>query len=161
MTKDTIEKEFQYYVKTVYPGRTIDEVQLSQMRKVFVAGLLVVFALRKEMEQQSGVTYVDGHCNEIIAQIDKFTQKRDNKHLEAAHLIKDAKELRRMAAQPRCVTTVALTVEAACKDDRAQELGKQIKRLEEKVLPVWKRKLAEFQTDIIPGIIDDRSVPDV
>lgn len=76
----------------------------------------------------------------------------------AARLLQDAKDLRRIAATPDCVRTASMLSEAASKDDRAQKLGKQVKRLEEKVLPVWKRKLAEFQTEPIPGFLPDNSV---
>lgn len=95
---------------------------------------------------------------EIINQIDKFTKKRDEKHRQAAQLLQDAKELRMMANQTGCRMTVSLLVEADVKYDEAQNLGKAIKRLEEKVLPAWKQKLAEFQTEVIPGFLPDKSV---
>lgn len=95
---------------------------------------------------------------EIIAQIDKFTKKRDDKHKQAAQLLRDSTELFRMASQPDCAMTASLTAEAKSKQWRADKLGKQVKRLEDKVLPVWKRKLAEFQTETIPGFLPDNSV---
>lgn len=95
---------------------------------------------------------------DIIEQIDKFTKKRDAKHRAAAQMIQDAKDLRRMANAPDCTFSASLLSQANLRDDRAQKLGKQIKRLEEKVLPVWKRKLAEFQTEPIPGFLPDNSV---
>lgn len=95
---------------------------------------------------------------DIISQIDKFTAKRDKYHQQAAQLLHDSKELFRMAALPDCTKTVTFTSEARSKQDKAQKIGKQVKRLEEKVLPVWKRKLAEFQTTPIPGFLPDGSV---
>lgn len=94
---------------------------------------------------------------DIIAQIDKFTRKRDDKHKQSARLLQDAKELFRMAADPKCVTAASLNKEANWKNTQAEKLGKQVKRLEDKVLPVWKRKLAEFQTEVIPGFLPDNS----
>lgn len=96
---------------------------------------------------------------QIIAQIDKFTKKRDNKHKQSAQLLQDAKELFRMAADPKCVNVASLTREANWKKTQAEKLGKQVKRLEDKVLPVYKRKLAEFQTEVIPGFLPDNSIP--
>jgi hypothetical protein len=95
---------------------------------------------------------------QIIAQIDKFTSKRDKKHTQAAQLLHDCKELRRMMANPECTSGASFRVEADAKYARAQRIGKQIKRLEEKVLPMWKHKLSEFQTDVIPGFLPDNSV---
>ena len=95
---------------------------------------------------------------DIIAQIDKFTKKRDDKHKQSARLLQDAKELFRMAADPKCVNVASLTREANWKNTQAEKLGKQVKRLEDMVLPVWKRKLAEFQTEPIPGFLPDSSV---
>lgn len=94
----------------------------------------------------------------IIAQIDKFTSKRNRLHQQAAQLLEDAKNLIRMSADPDCTNSVTMIVTAETKKDRAQKIGKQVKRLEEKVLPVWKRKLAEFQTEVIPGFLPDNSV---
>lgn len=95
---------------------------------------------------------------QIIKQIDKFTKKLNDKHLEAARLLSDAKHLRRMANEPDASYGASMLAEANAKDHRAQKLGKQVKRLEEKVLPAWKRKLAEFQTAVIPGLLPDDSV---
>lgn len=95
---------------------------------------------------------------QIIAQIDKFTKKLNSKHVQAAKLLSDAKHLRRMAAEPNACHVASMLSEASAKDDRAQKLGKQVKRIEDKVLPSYKRKLAEFQTAIIPGFLPDNSV---
>jgi len=95
---------------------------------------------------------------QIIARIDKFTAKRDVQHKQAAQLLEDAKNLYRQSSDPKCGFTVSLVAEAKSKQRRADKLGKSIKRLEEKVLPPLKRKLAEFQTNIIPGFLPDTSV---
>lgn len=104
-------------------------------------------------------TKVRFHTKEqIIARIDKFTAKRDAEHRRAAQLLEDAKNLYRQAADPKCTFAASLTAEAKSKQNRADKLGKAVKRLEEKVLPPLKRKLAEFQTEVIPGFLPDNSV---
>lgn len=96
---------------------------------------------------------------QIIAKIDKFTAKAEGQHRKAVQLLDDAKNLMRMSRKSKSGTTpMAMITEASFKESDAERMIKASKRIRERVLPDLKRKLAEFDTQTIPGITDDKTV---
>lgn len=96
---------------------------------------------------------------QIIAKIDKFTDKSKKQHKEAVELLEDSRNLTRMSRKSKSGSTpAAMITEAAFKESDAERLIKASKRIQERVLPELKRKLAEFDTQTIPGITDDKTV---
>ena len=93
---------------------------------------------------------------QIERQIDKFTRKAKRQRDEQRKLYADASLLTRRRTD--CVDAIS---QAAKKEADGDRLGRKADRLEKDVLPKLKAKLAEFQTDPIPGIMDDRSVPGI
>ena len=96
---------------------------------------------------------------QIVAQIDKFTAKKEAKSKRAAQLLHDAKDLRRIAysANPG-EADASMCKKADRMENDAHKLGVAIKLLEERVLPNLKNKLSEFQTEVMPGFLPDNSV---
>ena len=93
---------------------------------------------------------------QIIARIDKFTKKAERKRKEQKGLYAEIGILQRQMAN-----RVEVITKMAQKETLADKLGRQADRLEKDVLPALKAKLAEFDTDVIPGITTDRSIPAV
>ena len=91
---------------------------------------------------------------EIIKRIDKFTQKAQRQRDQQRQLYADAHTLMRGGGN-----RVDAIHNSAKKEVAGDKLGRKADRLEKDVLPALKGKLAEFDTDVIPGITDDRSVP--
>lgn len=90
---------------------------------------------------------------QIIARIDKFTAKAKRQRSEQQKLYSEANQLKRvMTNRVEVIGTMAR------KETLADKLGLKADRLEKDVLPKLKEKLAEFDTDTIPGITMDRSV---
>jgi len=99
----------------------------------------------------------------IIARIDKFTDKAKRQRATAEGLIAAAKNLRALSAKEplgseECNTLSRL---ADKKEERAAAWGKKAGRIEERVLAPLKNRLAEFQTEVIPGFLPDNSVEGV
>lgn len=90
---------------------------------------------------------------QIIQRIDKFTVKAQRKRAEQSKCYAQANHIRR---DDRRLEELA---GAAKHDVLGDKLGKQADRLEKDVLPKLKAKLAEFDTQIIPGIDIDKSIP--
>ena len=96
---------------------------------------------------------------QIISRIDKFTIKAHEQYKLAAVLNEDAKELRRLASSTKLETSKrAMLFESKTKQDNADKLFRKCKRLREKQIPLYAAKLAEFDTQVIPGITTDQSV---
>lgn len=91
---------------------------------------------------------------QIVARIDKFTAKATRKRDLQRMAYSEAGQLRRVA-----VGDESLIRKAVRKDADGDKLGLQADRLEKDVLGSLKRKLAEFDTETIPGMGVDRSVP--
>lgn len=66
---DYINKEFQHFINTVYPGVTLPPPQLRDIKQAFIAGMLTTFVIRKQMMDATGVAFVDGHCDAIYKQV--------------------------------------------------------------------------------------------
>jgi hypothetical protein len=90
---------------------------------------------------------------QIIKRIDKFTAKAKRQRDEQRGLYADI-GLLKTVMQNR----VDVITKMSAKESQADRLGRKADRLERDVLPKLKAKLAEFQTDPLPGITDDRSV---
>jgi hypothetical protein len=92
---------------------------------------------------------------QIIARIDKFTKKAENQRANQRERYSAANNLRRVALP----TNDADLLEKAKKADAdGDKLGRKADRLEKDVLGALRAKLAEFDTQTIPGITTDRSV---
>lgn len=96
---------------------------------------------------------------QIIAKIDKFTKKAESQRYQQKECYLKASKLRRVY-QNRPGYHQELS-KANKLDADGDKLGKKADRLEKDVLRVLRLKLAEFLTDTIPGITDDRSVPGI
>ena len=95
---------------------------------------------------------------QILKQIDKFTQKAKTQRQKQSEAYSAANTIRRDAQRTDDST---LLTEAVKKDATGDRWGRKADRLEKDVLKVLSQKLAEFQTDPIHGITDDRSVPGI
>lgn len=93
---------------------------------------------------------------QIVARIDKFTAKAARKRNEQRDLYVEIGKLQRVM-----VNRVDVIGTMAKKETLADKLGRQADRLEKDVLPTLKSKLAEFDTEVLPGVVDDRSIPGV
>lgn len=96
---------------------------------------------------------------QITKQIDKFTKKAESQRCQQKECYLKASELRRVY-QNRPGYHQELS-KAQKLDATGDKWGKKADRLEKDVLRVLRLKLAEFMTDTIPGITDDRSVPGI
>jgi hypothetical protein len=101
--------------------------------------------------------------DEIIAKIDKFTAKAKKQRAKAEELMRDAKTLRELSAKEELDSpeSIKLSGSAARKEDQANGWAKKAGRIEDRVLAPLKNKLAEFQTETIPGFLPDNSVEGV
>lgn len=97
---------------------------------------------------------------QIIAKIDKFTQKAKYQREKAEELMRDAKTLRQLSAKEELDSPESLKFSgSACrKEDQAQEWTRRAARIHDRVLAPLKQRLSEFQTDVIPGFLPDYSV---
>jgi len=93
---------------------------------------------------------------QIIKRIDKFAIKAIKRREQQRQCYADASQARRLGH-----SDVENAGKVAKKEAEGDKRGKQADRLEKDVLPKLKAKLAEFDTDPIPGITDDRSVPGI
>lgn len=98
---------------------------------------------------------------QITKQIDKFTRKAQDQRKKQTDAYADAKKLRDIIGRSSEVEQVTLQRSARRKDEEGDRWGRKAYRLEKDVLKALSQKLAEFQTDTIPGITDDRSVPGI
>jgi len=101
---------------------------------------------------------------QIIARIDKFTRKAKRYRSEQTKAYQDARDLREIAHRNEknpspMVIPGTLIKQATSLDAFGDKRGRQADRLEKDVLSKLSRKLAEFQTETIPGFMDDRSIP--
>lgn len=92
---------------------------------------------------------------QIISKIDKFAKKAAKQRELQRGCYLTASRIREDARRTEDST---LLTEAQNHERRGDGWGKKADRLENKVLASLKRKLAEFQTDTIPGIDIDKSV---
>lgn len=92
---------------------------------------------------------------QIEKRIDKFSKKATAHRGKQSGAYSAANNIRRDAHR---TDDHSLLAAAQQKDDVGDKWGRKAHRLECEVLPKLKRKLAEFNTDTIPGITDDRSV---
>lgn len=91
----------------------------------------------------------------IISKIDLFTKRKQAKEEEIRQLLREARTFREAAYQ---TSDNASILKSAQKVERKVDaVGKRVIILDRK-LSNLKERLAEFQTDTIPGITDDRSV---
>lgn len=96
---------------------------------------------------------------QIIAKIDKFTAKAKRHRDKQKDCYSKAGTIRRHYQEtPGFHEELAKATKLDAEGDR---WGKKADRLEKDVLKVLSQKLAEFQTDTIPGITNDRSVPGI
>jgi hypothetical protein len=95
---------------------------------------------------------------QIVKQIDKFTKKAKTQRDKQSKAYALANNIRRDAQRTSDPTLLAT---AGRQDEIGDRWGRKADRLEREVLKVLSAKLAEFQTDTIPGITDDRSVPGI
>lgn len=95
---------------------------------------------------------------QILKQIDKFTQKAKTQRQKQSEAYSAANNIRRDSHRTNDLTLLG---EAVKKDSIGDRWGRKADRLEKDVLKALSAKLAEFQTDTIPGITDDRSVPGI
>lgn len=93
---------------------------------------------------------------QIITRIDKFTKKAGNQRRQQRECYTRAGQIRRSAHDSQDTT---LLPEAIKKDKEGDKWGLKADRLEKDVLGSLRSKLAEFDTETIPGITTDRSVP--
>lgn len=90
---------------------------------------------------------------QIIERINKFAAKARRKRDEQRAFYAEAGQLRRLYANDENEM-----IKAGKKEAAGDKLGRQADRLEQDVLLGLRRKLAEFDTEVIPGITTDRSV---
>lgn len=94
---------------------------------------------------------------QIIARIDKFTKKaKRHRENQRECYVKSGALRRHYQELPGPHEELSKATKLDAEGDR---WGRKADRLEKDVLKVLSAKLAEFNTDTIPGILDDRSVP--
>ncbi len=92
---------------------------------------------------------------QIIDKIDMFTRRKETKEGEIRKLLGEARTYRDAASKtPDNAEIIKSAQRLECKADA---VGKRVVFLDLKISH-FKEKLAEFDTDTIPGITDDRSV---
>lgn len=95
---------------------------------------------------------------QILARIEKFTAKARHQRTIQTECYKQAIHLRSMAERSNPDDKSDAYAKANKKDLEGDKLGKKADRLERDVLGALRAKLAEFDTEIIPGIISDKSI---
>lgn len=96
---------------------------------------------------------------QIIDKIDKFTKKAKHQRAKQQECYADAKKLRDIIGRSSEMEQVTLQRSARRKDEEGDRWGRKADRLEKDVLKALSQKLAEFQTETIPGVLTDRSIP--
>lgn len=86
-------------------------------------------------------------ANQIRDEIDKYKEKAERLRQSAEAYELKAKELRK--AGP------SLEEDAKCAEEQAKKNWASIKRIKESRLPKLKEKLAEWSTELLPGVIAD------
>ena len=95
---------------------------------------------------------------QIIRKIDMFASRKLAKEEEIRQLLREARVYRE-AAQQTCDNS-SIIKSAQRIERKIDRVGLRVIVLDRK-LSNLKQRLAEFQTDVIPGITDDRSVQGV
>ena len=94
--------------------------------------------------------------DQIIQRIDKFTRKAARQRASQTDCYLKAAQHRRHGQECDDVDSFNKAKEH---DARGDGWGRKADRLERDVLPKLRAKLAEFDTETIPGITNDRSIP--
>lgn len=91
----------------------------------------------------------------IISKIDLFTKRKQAKEEEIRQLLREERTFREAAQQTSDNPDIIRSAQRI--ERKVDKVGKRVIVLDRK-LSNLKERLAEFQTDTIPGITDDRSV---
>lgn len=98
---------------------------------------------------------------DIIKAIDRFTAKADAQHQKAVTLMEAAESIKARSRKPAFVKDyLAMIRESSNMEYDAEKLIKKAGRIREKKLPLLKRKLAEFDTEVL-SIVTDKSVESI
>ena len=96
--------------------------------------------------------------DQILKRIDKFTAKANRQRDLQKDCYLKAAQLRRHSPEEKDddISDKMKTLNA-----QGDKWGRKADRLEKDVLPMLKRKLAEFDTETLPGVDIDRSIPGI